>query len=166
MAACSKSNCKKPVEPPGTLCKDHKRLKQQEDMRQAQQKKQMEDKRKAEEEERKRMAAAAVKKEKDAAAKAAKVLEIARTWNAQVKAVATQVNNLRHANPTRTNINAGTNAGLATIPGGTGNPLTFSLPSNTLGIVKADVYHHMTGFDNSDSGSFKFRVDGVLVHGH
>src|SRR5262245_59409339 len=66
-------------------------------------------------------------KDKWMADKKKEIAKIAATWNQQIKAVETQVKNLRAANPTRQGINAGTNAELATIPGGTNNPIKLAL---------------------------------------
>jgi len=165
MAKCSKPNCKKPATK-GPLCADHARLKQQEDLKIAQQKKQMEQSLKDTEEKRKQMAIDAKKKEETAAAKKKKIDEIAVTWNAQVRGVVTQVLALRDKYPEKTGINAGNNGDLGTIPGGTNNPIKFVVPSNTYGITSAEVFAKMNGFEGSDSGSFKFRVSEVFVHGH
>jgi len=170
MAACAKSNCKKPANDKGkppTLCADHQRLKAQEDLKQAQQKKQLEESLKKTEEARKEMALKAKEKEEAAAEKKKQIGEIAVLWNAQVRKVVNEVKKLRSENPENKGINAGENGELGTIPGGTGNPISFSLPStNPHKISKADVYAKMSGFEGSDSGSFKFRIDGVFVHGH
>ncbi len=87
-----------------------------------------------------------------------------RTNNAAVQAIATQVLLLRTQNPLVQGINAGNNA-VGNTAGGTGNPIAITIPANDYGITVADVAPRMTGFDNSDSGVFKFRVSGVLVHG-
>jgi Tfp pilus assembly protein FimV len=168
MPKCAK--CDKPANPKGvppTLCENHQRLKKQDDEKQARVKKQMEDKLKATEEARKEAALKAAKNEKDAAEKKKQIALLATQWNAQVKTVVTQVKNLRRLNPGNTGINAGKNGALGTIPGGTDNPISFALPSsNPHKITKAEVYKEMAGFEGSDSGSFKFRVDTVFVHGH
>lgn len=161
-----KEKCKKCTDPATKdgLCDKHFRLKQQDDQKQAAMKKQME-KQAAEAKEKEAARIALVKKNEDTKmAKEKKIKEIAATWNTQVKAIATQVINLRKANPKRTGINAGTNPGLATIPGGTGNPLKFTVPSNPHGITTGDVFPGMTGFEGSDSSGVKFRIDGVFVH--
>ena len=169
MAKCKKGNCDKQANPKGTpadWCADHQRLKKQEDDKQARVKKQMEDKLKETEEARKQMAIKAKKLEETAEAKKKEVTRLAGVWNNQVNAVVTQVKNLRNANPGNNGINAGKNGTLGTIPGGTDNPISFALPStNTYKIAKADIFAKMKGFDSSDSGTYKFRVDGVLVHG-
>jgi hypothetical protein len=164
-------NCNKPVVKDG-LCADHLRIKQQAAVKAAAQKAAQD--KAAKEGEAKRLAgvALAAKNEKLKIDKAAKVKELATAWNGQVRAVVTAVQNLRKLHPDAKGINAGSNkdkngkAITPDIPGGTSNPITFVLPSNTLGITKADVYAAMTGFEGSDSGSFKFRVSEVFVHGH
>ena len=102
MAACAKSNCKKPANDKGkppTLCADHQRLKAQEDLKQAQQKKQLEESLKKTEEARKEMALKAKEKEEAAAEKKKQIGEIAVLWNAQVRKVVSQVKKLRSENP-------------------------------------------------------------------
>jgi hypothetical protein len=164
-------NCNKPVVKDG-LCADHLRQKQQAAVKAAAQKAAQD--KAAKEGEAKRAAGAALqlKNEQLKKDKAAKIAQLAIAWNQQVRAVVTQVQNLRKLHPDVKGINAGSNkdkngkAISPDIPGGTNNPITFALPSNTLGITKADVYAAMTGFEGSDSGSFKFRVSEVFVHGH
>jgi hypothetical protein len=173
MAKCTgSSNCKNQAEKGGTLCKDHIRLKANAEQLAKTQKAQEEKLKKETADKKAKGAALQLKNEQDKIAKAAKVKELATAWNGQVKAVVTAVQNLRKAHPDAKGINAGSNkdkngkAITPDIPGGTGNPITFVLPSNTLNITKADVYAAMSGFEGSDSGSFKFRVSEVFVHGH
>jgi hypothetical protein len=168
MPKCAK--CDKPANVrgvPSTWCENHQRLKKQEDEKQARIKKQMEDTRTATEDVRKESALKAAKNEKDAAERKRQIAQLATQWNAQVKAVVTKVKNLRQLHPNNSGINAGKNGALGVIPGGTDNPISFVLPAvNPHKISKADVYNEMAGFEGSDSGSFKFRVDTVFVHGH
>ena len=118
-------------------------------------------------------AAQAAKNEEKARQKAAKVSEIAASWRVQIGAAVDQVKALRHQKRTEgwsetrvMGINAGTNSGAPTIPGGTNNPITFTVPPNDLGIGKADVSAAIAQFDSSDSGLFKFRMaDRIFIHG-
>lgn len=174
MTQCSKSNCKKPATKDG-LCADHARLKAADELRQKQMKEQMA--KKLADDEGKRKAAAELQKKNESAKKAKEqeIVRIAATWNTQVTNVVNQVKELRKLNPGRDGINAGNNAnvnidsagnkGNKVIPGGTNNPVAFSVPSNSHGITKADIAPKVNGFDNSDSGLFKFRRDGIFVHG-
>ncbi len=168
MPKCSK--CDKPANPKGTpptLCENHQRLKKQDDEKQAREKKQMEDKLKATEEARKAAALKATKMQEAADEKKKLIAALAVKWNAQVKVVVNEVKALRKKHPDKPGINAGKNGTLGTIAGGTDNPISFALPSsNPHKVSKAEVYDKMAGFEGSDSGSFKFRIDGVFVHGH
>lgn len=92
------------------------------------------------------------------------ITRIRADWNRQVNDVVAEVKALRALHPTRSGINAGSNAGLETTAGGTDNPVVLTLPANQYQIQKAEVLTTMHGFDSSDSGLFKFRRDGVLVH--
>jgi membrane protein involved in colicin uptake len=118
-------------------------------------------------------AAEAVKSNERARQKAAKVREIAAIWRADIGVAVDQVKALRRAKRNEgwdedrvMGINAGTNPGAPSIPGGTNNPITFTVPRNEFGITKADVSTSIAGFDSSDSGLFKFRMaDGIFIHG-
>jgi len=83
--------------------------------------------------------------------------------NRQVRVIVDQVLQMRidHNNP---GINAGRNNEGDT-EGGNENPLAINVPGNPHGITLGDVVRRMNGFDNSDSGLFKFRISGVFVHG-
>ncbi len=168
---CAANNCKELPLKNDTLCANHRRLKTKADELAKTQKAQEEKLKKESQAKKDAGVLLQAKNAKLATDKAAKIKELAPLWNAQVKAVVTAVLNLRHAHPTLHGINAGSNKDehghdLPVIPGGTNNPITFVLPSNTLGLTKADIYHAMSGFEGSDSGSFKFRVSDVFVHGH
>lgn len=82
------------------------------------------------------------------------------TWNAQIDAVVAEVMTLRQADP---NANAGNNT-VGNTAGGTGSPLALAMTGPTHGVTRADILSGMAGFDSSDSGMFKFRRQGVLVH--
>jgi hypothetical protein len=66
-------------------------------------------------------------------------------------------------------INAGTNSGLAPIPGGTNNAIPLRITAE--GVTARDVLAHCNPApDTSDSGNFKFRFDhsgysNILIHG-
>ena len=163
MAKCSK--CNQPATKNG-LCKNHQPevVAQKQKVIDAQKAKMAKDL--ADKQDEIKAAAAKVLKDRDiAAAKEKKVKEIAVTWNAQVQAVVSQVLKLRRDNPTVHGINAGNNAVGNTL-GGTNNPVKFVVPANDFKITNAEVYAKMNGFEGSDSGSFKFRVSEVFVHGH
>jgi hypothetical protein len=118
-------------------------------------------------------AAEAVKNEEKARKKAAKVREIAASWRADISAAVDQVKALRREKRNAgwseedvLRINAGTNPGAPAIPGGTSNPITFTVPRNEYDIKKADVSTSIAEFDSSDSGLFKFRMPGgIFIHG-
>lgn len=174
MAQCSKTNCKKPATKDG-LCADHARLKAQQDQKDKQVKEQMAKKLAENQDKIKKAAELQKKNQVTKEAKDKEIVRIAALWNAQVTTVVTAVKGLRKLNPGNNGINAGNNAnvivdskgtkGSKTIPGGTNNPIAFTVPSNSYGITKADIGPKVTGFDSSDSGTFKFRRDGILVHG-
>ncbi len=129
-------------------------------------------------------AADKVVKDRETKVKRDKEIEkVAAQWNLLVTAAVEQVNALKKLNPTLDRINAGENKGVVIkkemkdgksvetkgdkiIPGGTNNAITFKLPSpNPYNITKAEVSNEVNGFDSSDSGKFKFRRAGALVHG-
>lgn len=163
---CTK--CKEPTsstEPFLGLCKNHQRLKVQELEKIAREKQQMEDKLKETEEARKQMAEKAKKLQEAADAKKEQIKQLVKEWSAEVNVVVKQVKALRSKHPERSGINAGTNDGLPTTLGGVKNPIRFTLPSpNPYKITQGEVVSKMPGFDSSDSGDFKFRIDSVLVH--
>jgi hypothetical protein len=170
MADCGYKGCKNILktdqEKKNKVCDQCRKKKQ--DAEKVEQQKLLE-KKKADENKAKIAAAAAesAKKDKWMADKKAEIAKIAATWNQQITAAATQVKNLRAANPTRQGINAGTNAGLPTIPGGNKNAIKLVLPSNTFKITKAEVAPLIAGFDGSDSGTFKYRrgdKKDILIH--
>ena len=90
-------------------------------------------------------------------------------WNALINASVKAVLDLRSSVP---HANAGTNVWYnqkgqritRVIPGGTGNPIKLKTKGDMHGVTGGDITCGMAGFDNSDSGLFKFRRDGVLVH--
>ena len=82
-------------------------------------------------------------------------------WNAQVDNVVNQVLVLRLTDP---NANAGNNAVVGNTLGGNGNPVSLVMTGATHGVSKGEITNAMAGFDSSDSGLFKFRRQGVLVH--
>ena len=115
------------------------------------------------------MADKAVRKRERDQAKQLRCGEIARDWNQQINAIVDQVKQLRAANPGRQGINAGENAGAGDTLGGTENPIQLHLPANAYGIEMAEVLKTMAGFDQSDSGTYKFRRGGsgdIFVHAH
>ncbi|MPZ45278.1 MAG: hypothetical protein GEV05_18165 [Betaproteobacteria bacterium] len=119
--------------------------------------------RKRKEEQDSRNKVAQQKAESDAKRKALQedvIRQHRQTWNAQVDAVVSQVMLLRQTDP---NANAGNNA-VGSTAGGTGNPVALVMSSPTHGVSKGDITRGMAGFDSSDSGLFKFRRKGVLVH--
>lgn len=81
-------------------------------------------------------------------------------WSALIDGVVAQVQALRVLDPTA---NAGNNA-VGNTAGGTGNPVALSTTGPMAGLTKGDILRDMPGFDSSDSGLFKFRRQGVLVH--
>lgn len=85
-------------------------------------------------------------------------------WNVKINEVVHKVLNLRTNNPGRGGINAGNNSGIGNTDGGTENPVILFVPHNTINIKASDVLKGMHGLDNSDSGYYKFRRKGVLVH--
>lgn len=165
MANCIKPNCKKPQskdKAAGGLCDDHFRQKKAADLLLVQQKAKHDKEIKDGEAKRKQMALEATKKQAAIDLKNKTIKDLVSKFNTQVKNIANQVNKLREEHPENKNINAGNNGSLGTIPGGVNNALTFAIPK---GILPAEVFPKMNGYDSSDSGKFKFRVDGVLVHG-
>jgi hypothetical protein len=118
-------------------------------------------------------AAEAARNAERAKQKAARVREIAVSWRAEIGGAVDQVKALRREKLNEgwgedrvMGINAGSNPGSAPIPGGTKNPITFTVPRNEFGITKADVSTSIPGFDSSDSGLFKFRMaEGIFIHG-
>jgi membrane protein involved in colicin uptake len=152
---------------------DKARRKAQQQVREASSGAAMKEKLTAGQAKREAAAAEAAKSSERAKQKAAKVREIAASWRADIGAAVDQVKALRHAKRQAgwdedrvMRINAGTNAGAPSIPGGTNNPITFTVPRNDFGITKADVSTSIAGFDSSDSGLFKFRMaDGIFIHG-
>ena len=85
-------------------------------------------------------------------------------WNRQINAIVAEVKTIRSAHPTVSGINAGDNGALGSTRGGTDSPVTLTVPANEYHIEKSEVLATMHGFDSSDSGYYKFRRDGVLVH--
>jgi len=88
------------------------------------------------------------------------------TWNAQVDAVVNQVLGIRATNPDANagNNRGGTPPGANNTAGGTDNPVKLTTSGPMAGVTKGDILNTMAGFDNSDSGFFKFRRSLVLVH--
>jgi len=110
------------------------------------------------------MAEKAEKKRAKEAAKSEKAGEFAIEWSGKIKAIVEAVKALRSQHPERQGINAGNNQNVGTTEGGTDNPVRFTTPSNEYGITKGDIFRRMSGFDSSDSGTFKFRYDDIFVH--
>src|SRR5271154_5024010 len=147
MGKCQK--CGQPDVNNSGRCAKHPKtnLEKQNEQKQAQIKLQMAKKLEEEKEKREAMAAKATKIQEAAAAKAKKINEIVVQWNGQVKAVVTQVLNLRKAHPGVEGINAGNNA-VGNTAGGTNNPVAFVMPSNDFNIARAEVFAKMAGFDS------------------
>ncbi|MDN4037633.1 hypothetical protein [Massilia sp. YIM B02443] len=82
-----------------------------------------------------------------------------------IRGLVQQVETLRAANPGRQNINAGQNADLQTITGGTNNPHAITAQSP---VTKDEIINYLyeSGFlENSDSGLFKHRTpDQIFIH--
>lgn len=152
---------------------DKQRRKQQQQQREASSAAAMNERIEAGRGRREAAAAESVRQAERSRQKAAKVAEIATTWRADINAAVAQVQALRREKRDAgwtedriAGINAGNNPGAAPIPGGTGNPITFTVPRNDFAITKADVSTTIVGFDSSDSGLFKFRMaDGIFIHG-
>jgi len=121
-------------------------------------------------------AAKAAANERKAKVKADKVREISPVWNATITASVDAVKALRRRMENEgwsedrvARINAGTNdgTGAAPIPGGSGNPIQFTLDHDAVqaGVTKADVFASLNGFDQSDSADMKVRRgDRILIH--
>lgn len=86
------------------------------------------------------------------------------SWNASINAIVSDVLRLRDDNPNRNGINAGKNGGLATIDGGSENPLQLNMPQPQGAATKGAIIKNMGGMKDSDSGYFKFDRKGVFVH--
>jgi hypothetical protein len=116
----------------------------------------------------KKMGEDAVKEREKKEKKDAKIIEIRMEWQTEINAIVEEVRGLRNKNPDAKNINAGTNGAIGTTFGGTGNPLTLTVPKNDYKISSAEIFGGMNGIDSSDSGLVKYRKidDGgnILVH--
>jgi len=166
MAKCKAKDCTAQAVTKSGLCDKHRRA-EQAALLLAQQKEQAAKALKEREAKQLEMARLAKEKEEKLKAKATKINTIAADWNGKVKAVVQQVKNLRAHNPTVHGINAGNNA-VGNTPGGTDNPIALTLPSDAKDIIKADVFSKMAGFDSSDSGLCKIRIQdpagNILIH--
>jgi outer membrane phospholipase A len=118
---------------------------------------------------------AAAQKKSDAHIKKQEIIAQARatliastlpTWKADVQAVYQQVTAARRTNP---NANAGSNPGIADIPGGLDNELTLKLGGTGSVVTWGEVFQMLPGADGSDKGRMKVRRAhtghaNVLIH--
>lgn len=106
------------------------------------------------------------KQEIAAQAKATLIASTLPIWRADVQAAYQQVTAARRTNP---NANAGSNPGIADIPGGLDNELALKLGGTGAIVTWGEVFQMLPGADGSDKGRMKVRRahaghDNVLIH--